>query len=129
MSTLCHLTFEICTFLTKYIINTDPLCHLYESQFMCIIGYMRQPSPKLKVGAVVCKPVENVITSKGICNDGQGGSRRGSIEPVGEKKEVSYKKYYVFSLYVLVRFLWSFPFSSTWAQTGIRAKFQFQGEY
>ena len=46
-----------------------------------------------------------------------------------KKKEVSYKKYYVFSLYVLVRFLWSFPFSSTWAQTGIRAKFQFQGEY
>lgn len=63
---------------------------------MCIIGYMRQPSPKLKVGAVVCKPVENVITSKGICNDGQGGRRRGSIEPVGEKKEVSYKLFFFF---------------------------------
>lgn len=59
---------------------------------MCIIGYMWQPSPKLKVGAVaypINQPVENVITSKGICNDGQGGRRRGSIEPVGEKKGVS----------------------------------------
>lgn len=46
-----------------------------------------------------------------------------------EKKNKFIIRNLTFFLYLLVRFLWSFPFSSTWAQTGIRAKFQFQGEY